>query len=169
MPIVVCQADRRPGFKFGPTGKCFTFARGNRRSMQRARALAARQGRAIEANKLDEIVRFLGLKQETSDIRFVIGRLRGRTTTSTQSVIFLKSGGWTRSSARAWLRRNNLKSGSIRETSTSFRAEQRPVSAFQRGSFRTIPAGRSRRSIGKGVSIKIIKVMFPVHTCGQKS
>lgn len=43
MPIERCQKDGKPGFKFGPNGTCFTGSG--------ARAKAARQGRAIEANQ----------------------------------------------------------------------------------------------------------------------
>lgn len=43
MPVMRCQKNRIPGFKFGVTGTCYT-GRG-------ARNKAARQGRAIERSK----------------------------------------------------------------------------------------------------------------------
>jgi len=52
MPIQSCSSGGKPGFKFGRSGKCFTYTSGNAASRSRARARAARQGRAIEANKL---------------------------------------------------------------------------------------------------------------------
>jgi len=49
MPIQSCQANSRPGFKFGPSGKCFTYRSGDSSGRAQARARAAAQGRAIEA------------------------------------------------------------------------------------------------------------------------
>ena len=64
MPIERCQAGGRPGFKFGPQGKCFTYLPGDKSGMAVARNRAEAQGRAINAAggkakskpKLEEIV-----------------------------------------------------------------------------------------------------------------
>jgi len=50
MPVQPCREGGKPGFKFGERGKCYTYESGNETSRERARELAARQGRAIEAN-----------------------------------------------------------------------------------------------------------------------
>jgi hypothetical protein len=44
MPLKRCQKDKKPGWKWGDTGRCFV-GRG-------ARAKALRQGRAIEVSKM---------------------------------------------------------------------------------------------------------------------
>lgn len=49
MPVQSCQKDGKPGFKWGRQGACFTYTPGNTASRNRARAKAARQGRAIKA------------------------------------------------------------------------------------------------------------------------
>ena len=54
MPIKTCQRDKKPGFKWGDEGKCFTYEPGNERSRQRAMRKAKEQGRAIEANRQSE-------------------------------------------------------------------------------------------------------------------
>lgn len=43
MPVMRCQKNGKPGYKWGKTGTCYT-GRG-------AKAKARRQGRAIEASK----------------------------------------------------------------------------------------------------------------------
>lgn len=50
MPVQPCREDGKPGFKWGDSGKCYKYTAGNEQSRTRARELAARQGRAIEAN-----------------------------------------------------------------------------------------------------------------------
>lgn len=49
MPVQTCQANNKPGFKFGPSGKCFTYSSNSETGRERARARAEAQGRAIEA------------------------------------------------------------------------------------------------------------------------
>lgn len=52
MPVVDCQADGKPGFKWGDGGKCFTYTGGkDGASAKRARAKAVEQGQAIELSK----------------------------------------------------------------------------------------------------------------------
>lgn len=51
MPIKRCKSNGKLGFKFGDTGKCFTYTTGDKSSRERARRQAEAQGRAIKANK----------------------------------------------------------------------------------------------------------------------
>jgi len=50
MPVRRCQSDGKPGFKWGDSGKCYTYTEGDQASRDRARAAAERQGRAAIAN-----------------------------------------------------------------------------------------------------------------------
>ena len=49
MPVQTCQSNNRPGFKFGPSGKCFTYRSNDASGRAQARARAEVQGRAIRA------------------------------------------------------------------------------------------------------------------------
>lgn len=51
MPVESCVLNGKPGFRWGKQGKCYTYKSGDTASRARARAQAARQGRAVEANK----------------------------------------------------------------------------------------------------------------------
>jgi hypothetical protein len=51
MPVRSCQANRKPGFKWGSGGKCYTYTQGNEASRRAAISKAERQGRVIEANR----------------------------------------------------------------------------------------------------------------------
>lgn len=51
MPIMRCQLKGKPGFKYGVTGKCYTYKKNDKRSMAAARARARSQGQAIEKSK----------------------------------------------------------------------------------------------------------------------
>ena len=51
MPVKRCQSGGKPGFKYGDTGKCYVYTKGDATSRARARASAERQGRAIESSK----------------------------------------------------------------------------------------------------------------------
>ena len=49
MPIKPCSLNGKPGFKYGDSGKCYTYAPGNKASVERARERAKTQMRAIKA------------------------------------------------------------------------------------------------------------------------
>ena len=51
MPIISCQKDGKPGWKFGQSGACYTYTKGNKQSSATARLKAAKQGAAQHANK----------------------------------------------------------------------------------------------------------------------
>ena len=53
MPVKRSTKDNKPCYKYGDEGKCYTFSAGDKESRERAKELAARQGRAIEASKSD--------------------------------------------------------------------------------------------------------------------
>lgn len=49
-PIQSCQSNGRPGYKYGQSGKCYTYTRGNEESRKRALAKAQKQEKAIRAS-----------------------------------------------------------------------------------------------------------------------
>ena len=51
MPIKECQENNKPGFKYGDTGKCYTYDPTDDKSKNLAKEKAAKQGRAIEIRK----------------------------------------------------------------------------------------------------------------------
>jgi len=51
MPVQACQSGGKPGYKWGSRGKCYTYNPNSAASRQQARAKAAKQGRAVEANR----------------------------------------------------------------------------------------------------------------------
>lgn len=51
MPIMSCNEDGKPGFKFGENGHCYTYTPGDSASRERARQQAERQGQAMHANQ----------------------------------------------------------------------------------------------------------------------
>ena len=51
MPIKPCQSGGNPGFKWGDSGKCYTYKSGDESSREAARQKALKQGQAIEASK----------------------------------------------------------------------------------------------------------------------
>jgi hypothetical protein len=54
MPIQRCQANGKPGYKWGAEGSCYTYTEGDEASKTEAHNRAVTQGRAIEANKKKE-------------------------------------------------------------------------------------------------------------------
>lgn len=51
MPIKECKENNKPGFKYGDSGKCYTYDPNNQDSKNAAKEKAAKQGRAIEIRK----------------------------------------------------------------------------------------------------------------------
>ena len=51
MPIMSCKRNKKPGYKFGKSGYCYTYTRGNKASKNRAKQRALKQGRAIKVNQ----------------------------------------------------------------------------------------------------------------------
>jgi len=97
MPVKPCRSDGKPGFKWGDSGKCYTYTPGNETSRKRAKDKAAKQGRAIQVNK-------------SSDI---------------QALIFDKSK-FNRTSALEWAKSHGFKTYTIRETNNTIRIRQFP-------------------------------------------
>ncbi len=79
-------------------------------------------------------------QETTKGIQFVIGRLKGETSTTVQSVLF-DNEIWTSSKAKSWLSDHDFKSSKVDETEAKLRYRQRDPSNFEEGSFRTISAG----------------------------
>lgn len=71
-------------------------------------------------------------------IKFVIGRLKGKETTETQSVLFEKSK-WDEMKARKWLEDHNMRSDKVDVTENTLRFRQRKPDDFER--LRTITPG----------------------------
>ena len=51
MPIMPCQKDNKSGWKFGESGFCYTYTKGNKQSEATAKLKAAKQGAAEHINK----------------------------------------------------------------------------------------------------------------------
>lgn len=51
MPIMKCQKNGKPGYKYGDTGKCYLYVEGNKESESAAKQKAKEQAKAIEASK----------------------------------------------------------------------------------------------------------------------
>ena len=51
MPLEKCTSNGRPGYKWGTSGKCYTYDANNQAARERAKQLAVRQGQAIEARR----------------------------------------------------------------------------------------------------------------------
>jgi hypothetical protein len=51
MPMMRCQEEGKPGWKWGESGKCYTYDPDEKDSERRAKMMANRQMRAIEASK----------------------------------------------------------------------------------------------------------------------
>lgn len=49
MPIISCELDGKPGYKWGDSGKCYTFTPGDVEDMKSARSSASAQGSAAQA------------------------------------------------------------------------------------------------------------------------
>jgi len=52
MPLMQCQLNGKPGYKWGQRGKCYTYTPGNDASRKRAKAKAIKQGMAIDPNEV---------------------------------------------------------------------------------------------------------------------
>ena len=55
MPIKHCTEGGMPGYKWGDSGKCYTYMKGDKGSMSGAKGKAISQGLAATGGKLDKI------------------------------------------------------------------------------------------------------------------
>lgn len=53
MPLMRCTGEGKPGWKYGESGKCYTYEPGNKASALRAKKKAIRQGLAITRDRLE--------------------------------------------------------------------------------------------------------------------
>jgi hypothetical protein len=51
MPVQACRKDSRPGYRYGSSGKCYTYPAGNASKRKAAKQKAIDQGLAIERNR----------------------------------------------------------------------------------------------------------------------
>jgi hypothetical protein len=49
MPIKSCRENNRPGWKYGDSGKCYTYTQGDKEGSKRARKKAEKQAQAIHS------------------------------------------------------------------------------------------------------------------------
>ncbi len=47
MPLQACAKNKKPGYKWGKSGNCYTYSPGDKKSRQKAKARALKQARAI--------------------------------------------------------------------------------------------------------------------------
>lgn len=79
---------------------------------------------------------------QTKGIKFVIGRLKDKTTTTVQTVIFDKTI-WSTESAKKWLSDHDMRSDKTDITENSIRFRQKDPGDFEDGSLRTIIPGEN--------------------------
>jgi len=46
-----CESDGKPGWKWGDTGKCYTYTKGDKEGSATAKVKAGKQGRAVKAQE----------------------------------------------------------------------------------------------------------------------
>lgn len=51
MPVKPCSDGGKPGYKYGDSGHCYTYTKGDEESRKRAKQKAHIQGGAIKANQ----------------------------------------------------------------------------------------------------------------------
>jgi len=97
MPVESCRIEGKPGYRWGKSGKCYTYTPGNEQSRNRAKDKAAKQGRAIQVNKASNI----------------------------QSVRFRKDM-FSKQQAISWAKSHGFKYGDVEETTNQWRLRQFP-------------------------------------------
>lgn len=54
MPIKKCSSKGKPGYKYGDSGKCYTYTAGNQTSRKKAKSKALKQARAIKRSQQND-------------------------------------------------------------------------------------------------------------------
>lgn len=54
MPLKKCRSNNKPGYKWGDSGKCYTYNPNNESSRKNAKRKAILQGVAVEGGKIKE-------------------------------------------------------------------------------------------------------------------
>ena len=54
MPVISCNENNRPGWKYGASGRCYTYNTGDKKGAAKAKLKAVKQGLAIGNGKLTE-------------------------------------------------------------------------------------------------------------------
>ena len=107
MPVKKCTENGKNGFKWGDSGKCYTYTEGNAASKKRAKDKAIQQGRAIQVNKTLEVLESLS-KTKSSEV---------------QSLRFNKKN-FNKDQAIAWARSYGFKCNDIEETDNHYDLNQ---------------------------------------------
>jgi len=80
------------------------------------------------------------LMYDDHGISFVIGKLKGESSTTVQTIVFNKDK-WSKDKAEEWLKKHNFHSGKVDENENSLRFRQKNPEEFEKDSFRTIQPG----------------------------
>jgi len=67
MPVMSCNENGKSGWKFGVSGKCYTYPTGNEKASGKAKQKAYLQGIAIGGGKLTEKNNFTEVEIENMD------------------------------------------------------------------------------------------------------
>ena len=54
MPVMPCNENNRPGYKYGASGKCYTYNSGDKKGASRAKLNAYKQGMAVTGGTMKE-------------------------------------------------------------------------------------------------------------------
>ena len=85
------------------------------------------------------------IRAYVAGVQFIVGRLKGKATTTVQSVLF-DSSKWEAKDARKWLSDHDFTNSKLDRTPNRLRFRQRDPSTFQKNSLRTISAGSKNAS-----------------------
>ena len=109
--------------------------------LSKAKSHLEAHAKALKVGNYTEIQEFA-----SKGIQFVIGKLKGATSTTVQTILFDKTM-WTIDKAKAWLESHNMHSGKVDEGDTHLRFRQKNPDDFEKGSFRTMEPGVQHSSI----------------------
>lgn len=157
MPVQKCQENGNPGWRWGKSGKCYTYTKGDKEGSKRAHEKAARQGRAIQVNKSytceclecgyqmesDEHCKDIVCPKCGGEMRRVdrpgIGMAERHS--AVQSVRFDKKK-FNRSQAISWVKSHDFKSGDVEETQNQWRLRQfDPKKCLRSGGMKELAPG----------------------------
>jgi len=94
-----------------------------------------------DENEVENIIK----EYAVDGVKFVIGRLKGKTTTTVQAVLFDRAT-WSVSKAKAWLSEKEMRSDKMDDTGETLRFRQRDPADFESDFFRTIIPGRAKEN-----------------------
>lgn len=74
MPIQNCQVDRKPGYRYGQSGKCYIYKEGDKASQTRARNKARKQGIAQIINGFEFSLMLLQIMEQEVVLSYILVR-----------------------------------------------------------------------------------------------